>query len=274
MILYLKNKIKSIMNAIVGMSIPNHSIAIYKTLIINFKLFGFNGIKILPILVYHNTKIFSIGKISFGIPLKHGLLTIGKLDLKSQGITKFNNKGEIIIKGYVEIGGCCIIDNVGTIELGGFNRISDGTQLFIRQRLMIGENTDIGFHSFIMDSDDHFTIDVETKIVGNNNKPISIGKGCWIGNTTFIKKGTILPDYTIVASANALLAKDYTNIPPYSVLGGMPAKVIKTGIRRIRLTEFERQLKLYFKEHPGENTFHCINNISVEELCKQVGADF
>ena len=271
---YLKDLAKRILFPLIGMSVPNQRMDLYKTMLVNFRLFGFKGVRSIPIIVYHNTQIYSLGEIVFTIPLSHGLLTIGKLDLKSQGVTKFNNKGKLIIHGYIEIGGCCIIDNVGTIELGGSNRISDGTQLIIRQRLVVGENTDIGFHSVIMDSDDHFTIDVDKKTIANNNKPISIGKSCWIGCSSFIKKGTVLPDYTIVASANALLTKDYTSIPPFTVLGGAPAKPIKSGIRRIRLTEFERNLKVYFKGHPDEICYQCDKNVSVDRLCEQAGADF
>lgn len=274
MIRYLKSLLKSLLYKLVGMSMPNQRIAIYKTLMVNLRLFGLKGAVICPIIVYNNTHIYSLGRITFTTPLRRGVLTIGKLDLKSQGVTKFNNKGEMIIHGYVEIGGCCIIDNVGIIELNGCNRISDGVQLFVRQRLSIGCNTGLGFHSFVMDSDDHFVINVADKTVPNNNKPIRIGSGCWIGSSTFIKKGTVLPDNTTVASANALLTKDYTDIPPYSVLGGAPARVIKSGIRRIRLTAFERELKQYFKQHPDKKFFQCDNNIGIDELCKQDGADF
>ena len=271
---YIKFFLKKIVYFLQGFSIPNQRVNVFKTVMVNFRLYGLKGLKTLPIIVYHNTKIYSLGKITFTIPLQYGLLTIGKLDLKSQGFTKFNNKGEIIIHGYIEIGGCCIIDNMGIIELGGANRISDGSQLFIRRRLSIGKNTGIGFHSHIMDSDDHFTIDVINNTIANNNKSINIGKGCWIGCSTFIKKGTILPDNTIVASANALLTKDYTGIPPFTVLGGVPAKPIKSGIRRIRLTEFERELKCYFKKHPNEKFYQCDKNVNIDELCQQVGSDF
>lgn len=270
---FIKECIKRMVYPIIGFSVPNHNIDLYKTLVVNLKLFGFKGGKIMPIIIYKNTKIYSLGKIVFQCPLQKGLLTIGKLDIKSQGHTKFNNKGKIIISGFVEIGGCTIIDNVGEIYLEGCNRISDGTRLIIREKLLVGEQTNLGFGSFLMDSDDHFCIDVESRKIFNNNKAIQIGKCCWVGSNTYIKKGAVLPDYTIVASANALVAKDYSNIPPYSVLGGAPAKVIKSGIRRVRYLELEMKLKKYFKENPA-SCFQCDEKVDLDEICKQRGGDF
>lgn len=53
--------------------------------------------------------------------------------------------------------------------------------------------------------------------------PVIIKKNVWIGD-----KATILPGVTIgegsVIAANAVVTKD---VPPYSVMGGVPAKVIK-----------------------------------------------
>ena len=225
-------------------------------------------------LQYHNETLVLEPSMSEANIVKYGEDGYNYNNYIVNALTKFNNKGEIIIRGYVEIGGCCIIDNVGVIELDGANRIADGSQLFIREKLSLGKGAWVGFHGFIMDSDDHFTIDVELKKVANNKRPIKIGKGCWLGSSTFVKKGTILPDYTIVASANALLTKDYTGIPPYTVLGGSPAKPLKSGIRRIELAKFERELKHYFKANPNEKYYQCDENANIEELCTQEGADF
>jgi acetyltransferase-like isoleucine patch superfamily enzyme len=45
-------------------------------------------------------------------------------------------------------------------------------------------------------------------------------------------KGTITPNNTIIAS-NSLLNKNYIETPPYSVLAGTPAKLVKSGVKRI-----------------------------------------
>lgn len=54
-------------------------------------------------------------------------------------------------------------------------------------------------------------------------KPIKIGKGCWIGEKVSIMPGVTLGEKVIVA-ANSVVTKSF---PSYTLIGGVPAKVIK-----------------------------------------------
>lgn len=273
----LKQRIKRVLYSCVGISFPNQLPNIRKTLVFNFLAFGMDGVRKKPVIIYGNTKIYKVGRIVINCEMKKGLLRIGQLDYKSQGETRFLNDGTIEINGPVAIGGCAIVENYGTIIFKGYNLISDGTSLLIRSKLTVGEETRVGFHSFIMDSDDHYTIDVERKVVSCNKKEISLGAYNWIANRTIIKKGVITPDYLIVASANALLTKDYTDkIPPYSVIGGAPARLLKTGIRRIYNPDNERWLKKYFLENPSENSIAIPveTEQELEDYCKQTSSYF
>ncbi len=53
--------------------------------------------------------------------------------------------------------------------------------------------------------------------------PCNIGNDVWIGDNAFIKGGITIGDGAVVA-AGAVVTKD---VPPYAVVGGVPAKVIK-----------------------------------------------
>lgn len=263
----IKNLIKRIVYPCLGLSVPNRTINVYKTLIFNFIAFGIKGVFKLPVYIYNNTNIYKVGKIILHCPMTRGLIRIGELDLKSQGKTKFKNVGTIEVWGPIKIEGCTILENDGKIEFHGFNRIADGSMVIIREKLVIGEQSRIGFHSFVMDSDDHFTIDVETRQVKKNRKEIVIGRYNWMASNTYIKKGVRTPDYLIVASANALLTKDYTDLPPYSVIGGSPAKLLKTGIRRIYNTKNESQINKFFR--CNENIFVLEEDVDLGEYCLQ-----
>ena len=54
-------------------------------------------------------------------------------------------------------------------------------------------------------------------------KPIIIGNDCWIGTRVIILPGVTVGNGCIVA-AGAVVTK---SIPPYSIVGGVPAKIIK-----------------------------------------------
>jgi acetyltransferase-like isoleucine patch superfamily enzyme len=56
-----------------------------------------------------------------------------------------------------------------------------------------------------------------------NKYPIIIGNDCWIGQGAFIVGGVTIGDGAAVL-AHAVVTKD---IPPYAIVGGIPAKVIK-----------------------------------------------
>lgn len=55
------------------------------------------------------------------------------------------------------------------------------------------------------------------------NKPLRIGNDVWIGCNSTILRGVTIGDGAIIA-ANALVNRD---VPPYAIVGGVPAKIIK-----------------------------------------------
>ena len=63
----------------------------------------------------------------------------------------------------------------------------------------------------------------EMRYVDSDKHAVKIGNDCWIGERAFIVGGVTIGDGAVVL-ANAVVTKD---VPPYAIVGGIPAKVIK-----------------------------------------------
>lgn len=86
--------------------------------------------------------------------------------------------------------------------------------------ITIGDGTMIG-HSVVLATINH---DLEPeKMRKNHYAPITIGRNVWIGSNVTILPGITVGDWAVVA-AGAVVTKD---VPPLTVVGGVPAKVIK-----------------------------------------------
>lgn len=90
--------------------------------------------------------------------------------------------------------------------------------------LEIGDDTIIGnYVSFHPENHIFSDLNVPIRLQGVNGKGIKIGKNCWIGAKATFLDGTILGDGCVVA-AGAVVKGEF---PSYSVIGGVPAKIIK-----------------------------------------------
>lgn len=70
----------------------------------------------------------------------------------------------------------------------------------------------------------HDRIDIPMMDQGNDEiRPVTIGNDVWIGRRAMIMPGVTIGDGVIIG-AGAVVTKD---IPPYSVVGGVPAQVKK-----------------------------------------------
>ena len=116
----------------------------------------------------------------------------------------------------------------GTLIIGNGTYINRNTLIVCEDRVEIGKNCKIAWDVIIMDSDLH-PIDDSTPIT---NKPVRIEDGVWIGCRTIILKGVSI-GYGAVIAAGSVVTK---NVPPRTVYGGSPAKLI------VNLDEPEWQL--------------------------------
>lgn len=113
--------------------------------------------------------------------------------------------------------GLIVGDNVG-IGSGSFLGCAGGVE--------IGDDTILGnFVSFHSENHNYSEIDVPIRQQGVNHKGIRIGRDCWIGAKATVLDGTVLGDGCIVAAGAVLNGKSY---PDFSIIGGVPAKVIKS----------------------------------------------
>jgi len=139
----------------------------------------------------------------------------------------------------------------GTISFGDCCSIGSGTKIDCREAVTIGNHVLISWDVLISDFEPH-TIDPELRVREMEyshymtwprfrrlpvpvfdrsaykfiSKPIVIEDKVWIGARALIMKGVKIGKGSIVA-AGAVVTKD---VPPYSIVAGNPAVVVKTVI--------------------------------------------
>lgn len=214
---------------------------IFRTLLFNIRAFGLRKGLRFPVYIYSKIKIYNMGNLIIRTPIKRGLIRIGLLEAETTApYTIWNNTGTIEFKGRIWINHGTRIKNTGKIVFQGNNILGYEVRLDINTHFEIGYNTTIGFGSEVTDNDSHYIVDVNTREVSPNRKPIILGKFNWITSHSYIRKGTITPDFIIIASPNSVLRKDYIGeIEPYTVLAGNPLRPI--GGNKLRVYNFESE---------------------------------
>ena len=91
--------------------------------------------------------------------------------------------------------------------------------------LTIGADCIIGQYLSCHPENHHFDNPNELiRLQGVERKGIEIGNNCWIGAKVTILDGVTIGEHCVIA-AGAVVSK---SVPAYSIVGGVPAKVIRS----------------------------------------------
>jgi acetyltransferase-like isoleucine patch superfamily enzyme len=98
--------------------------------------------------------------------------------------------------------------------------INSGCHFQDQGGIEIGDGALIG-HNVVLATINHDIIPDNGR--KNHYAPIKLGKNVWIGSNATILSGVTIGDWAVVA-AGAVVTND---VPPYTIVGGVPAKIIK-----------------------------------------------
>lgn len=121
-----------------------------------------------------------------------------------------------------EIGRCSYLAyNVWAIKakIGSFCSIGDGAYIGGAEHPMEWVSTSPAFENVRNSFPKKRFANIEMPL----HKLTTIGNDVWIGHNAVIKQGVTIGDGAVIGS-NAVVTK---NVPPYAVVGGVPAKIIK-----------------------------------------------
>ena len=125
---------------------------------------------------------------------------------------------------------CPLHEHLGTkypsnIIIG--NRVSIGAYDRIASAYSVTIEDDVVFAAFVHITDhSHGYEDISKPVMQQpiiHKGPVVIKKGAWLGFGAHVLSGVTIGENSVVA-ANSVVTKD---VPPYTVVGGNPAKIIK-----------------------------------------------
>lgn len=114
------------------------------------------------------------------------------------------------------------------LVVGSGSTLGYGLQIMIGEGVFLGERVLIASGVHIAGYDGH-PADVEARRAGLPDEvppAIRIGNDVWIGSNAMIGKGVTIGDGAIVA-AHSVVTRD---VPPGALVGGIPAKVLRTKL--------------------------------------------
>lgn len=157
---------------------------------------------------------------------------------QSRTVNLQHNPSKIVVKDFTHSRAeLLIFAHAGEIEIGNYCYIGEGTRIWSAEKISIGDRVLIAHNVNITDTNSH-EIDVLERHMSFKEliekgkhpnyptvktKPIIIEDDVWIGFNSIILKGVIIGKGAIIA-AGSVVTKD---IPPYSIVAGNPAQIIK-----------------------------------------------
>jgi len=100
----------------------------------------------------------------------------------------------------------------------------------------------------------------ETEV--NSGSQVQIGNDVWIGEGAFIRRGITIGNGAVIAS-HAVVTKD---VPPYAIVGGVPARIIRYRFEAAIIAELER-LQWW---HYGFTALEGVDFTSIDEAITEI----
>jgi acetyltransferase-like isoleucine patch superfamily enzyme len=108
----------------------------------------------------------------------------------------------------------------GHLHLGEKVFLNQGVNILVATSVNIGAYTRFADLAAVRDTDSHPVAPGEHV----RTAPVVIGRNVWIGRAALVMPGTTIGDNSVVA-AGAVVVRD---VPPNSVVAGVPAEVLRT----------------------------------------------
>lgn len=204
-----------------------------KTVYFNFHYLPFKQAIKLPVWLYKP----KLKKTGGSIKIHSGKISTGMIRLGYDRVSVYPNSGiSLEINGNVVFNGSCCIGNdsfiavdKGELSFGDFFNATAATKIICRHSIHFGNEVLIGWNNMVCDSDFHHIHDAESGESINADAPIKVGNHVWIANGCSIMKGSDIPDDVVVAAKSLVNKK--LDIPSFSIVAGIPAKLKKTGVK-------------------------------------------
>lgn len=137
-------------------------------------------------------------------------------------ILRMDANSKMVIDGGFDFmyGADIILFQGARLELGIGSFINSDCKIRCHEFIKIGQGCSISHDFTVMDSDAHYLND------DKHTAPVVIGNHVWIGTRVTILSGVTIGDGAVVA-AGALVNRD---VPAGSLVGGIPARVIKESV--------------------------------------------
>lgn len=208
-----------------------------KTLYFNFKIFSFDTAKKMPVVFYGKVKFHGLrGSVIINAPIKFGMIGFGQkyeLFKVSKNNAQLTLNGLMVFNGHVQFGlDYSIYVNKGAVlEMGHLSSLGADGKIICMNSISMGDFARLGYESQLIDTSFHKMRDLKKNIIYDKTAPIYIGNHNYIGGRVSIMKSTRTPD-NFTVSSNSLLTKNYCDLGENILVGGIPAKLIKTEVRR------------------------------------------
>jgi len=174
-----------------------------------------------------------IGFIGPGSKIHYGRhFSIGaSANIGAQVVIRCLSKKGVVVGDNFTIRDSSKIDCIGVLSeaseglsIGNHVGISENCFIQVRAFLEIGDDVIIGPNSTIITENHRFDDpEIAIRLQGTERKGVVIGKNVWIGAGCTVLDGVNIGDNAIIA-AGAVVISD---VPPYTIFGGIPAKLIK-----------------------------------------------